>query len=74
MLGVTFPLVLLIGADTASVPAELIETGRTFGLTKVQIVRRIVLPWAMPTIWEDLRISAGWGLVIPDFGGTGGRE
>ena len=60
MLGVTFPLVLLIGADTASVPAELIETGRTFGLTKAQIVRRIVLPWAMPTIWEDLRISAGW--------------
>ncbi len=60
MLGVTFPLVLLIGADTASVPAELIETGRTFGLTKAQIVRRIVLPWAMPAIWEDLRISAGW--------------
>lgn len=60
MLGVTFPLVLLIGADTASVPAELIETGRTFGLTQAQIVRRIVLPWAMPAIWEDLRISAGW--------------
>lgn len=60
MLGVTFPLVLLIGADTASVPAELVETGRTFGLTKAQIVRRIVLPWAMPAIWEDLRISAGW--------------
>lgn len=60
MLGVTFPLVLLIAADTASTPAELIETGRTFGLTKAEIVRRIVLPWAMPAIWEDLRISAGW--------------
>lgn len=60
MLGVTFPLVLLIAANTASTPIELIETGRTFGLTKAQIVRRIVLPWAMPAIWEDLRISAGW--------------
>jgi len=60
MLGVTFPLVLLIAADTASTPTELIETGRTFGLTKAEIVRRIVLPWAMPAIWEDLRISAGW--------------
>ncbi|PZN73921.1 MAG: ABC transporter permease [Candidatus Methylumidiphilus alinenensis] len=60
MLGVTFPLVLLIAADTASTPTELIETGRTFGLSKAEIVRRIVLPWALPAIWEDLRISAGW--------------
>lgn len=60
MLGVIFPLVLLIAANTASTPTELIETGRTFGLTKAQIVKRIILPWSMPTIWEDLRISAGW--------------
>lgn len=60
MLGVVFPLVLLIAADTASVPNELIETGRTFGLTWFQIVKRIVLPWSFPAIWDDLRISAGW--------------
>lgn len=59
-LGVVFQLVLLFAFDTASVPHELIESGRTFGLTRWQIVRRILLPWSMPAIWDDMRISAGW--------------
>lgn len=59
-LGVVFQLVLLFANDTASVPKELIEAGRTFGLTRTQIIRRIVLPWSMPAIWDDLRITAGW--------------
>lgn len=59
-LGVVFQLVLLFAFDTASVPKELIEGGRTFGLTRFQIVRRIVLPWSLPSMWDDMRISAGW--------------
>ena len=59
-LGVVFQLVLLFAFDTASVPHEFIESGRTFGLNRWQIVSRIVLPWSMPAIWDDLRISAGW--------------
>jgi NitT/TauT family transport system permease protein len=52
--------VLLFAFDAASVPKELIEGGRTFGLTRFQIVRRIVLPWALPSMWDDMRVSAGW--------------
>jgi NitT/TauT family transport system permease protein len=59
-LGVAFQLVLLFAADSASVPKELIEAGRTFGLSRWQVIRRIVLPWSMPAIWDDMRISAGW--------------
>ncbi|MDJ0899278.1 MAG: ABC transporter permease [Xenococcus sp. MO_188.B8] len=59
-LGVVFQLVLLFAFDTASVPHEFIESGRTFGLTRWQIVLRVVLPWSMPAIWDDMRISAGW--------------
>jgi NitT/TauT family transport system permease protein len=59
-IGVVFQLVLLLSYDSASVPMELIEAGRTFGLTKYQILRRIVMPFAMPAIWDHLRISAGW--------------
>jgi NitT/TauT family transport system permease protein len=59
-LGVVFQLVLLFAFDTASVPKELIEGGRTFGLSRFQIVRRIVLPWSLPSMWDDMRISAGW--------------
>lgn len=58
--GIVFQLVLLFAFDTASVPHELIESGRTFGLNHWQIVRRIILPWSMPAIWDDMRISAGW--------------
>ena len=60
VIGVVFQLTLLFAADTAAVPAELVETGRTLGLNRFQVLRRIVLPWSMPAIWDDLRITAGW--------------
>lgn len=59
-IGVVFQLVLLLAYDSASVPKELIEAGRTFGLTRYQILRRIVVPFSMPAIWDHLRVSAGW--------------
>lgn len=59
-IGVAFQLVLLLAYDSASVPKELIEAGRTFGLTRNQVLRRIVVPYAMPAVWDHLRISAGW--------------
>jgi len=59
-LGVVFQLVLLFAFDTASVPHEFIESGRTFGLTPWEIVYQIVLPWSMPALWDHMRVSAGW--------------
>jgi NitT/TauT family transport system permease protein len=59
-IGVVFQLVLLLAYDSASVPKELIEAGRTFGLTRSQILRRIVVPFALPAMWDHLRVSAGW--------------
>jgi NitT/TauT family transport system permease protein len=59
-IGVVFQLTLLISVDSATVPKELIEAGRTFGLSRASVIMRIVLPWSMPTIWDHLRISAGW--------------
>lgn len=59
-IGVVFQLTLVFAADASSVPKELIEAARTFGLSRMQVIRRIVLPWSMPAIWDDLRIAAGW--------------
>ena len=59
-IGVVFQLVLLLAYDSASVPKELIEAGGTFGLNRSAILRRIVVPAAMPAIWDHLRIAAGW--------------
>jgi NitT/TauT family transport system permease protein len=60
VIGVVFQLVLLLAYDSASVPKELIESGWTLGLKRHEILRRIVVPFAMPAIWDHLRISAGW--------------
>jgi len=59
-IGVVFQLTLLLTADSAAVPKELIEAGRTFGLSRGELIWRIVLPCAMPRMWDDLRIAAGW--------------
>jgi NitT/TauT family transport system permease protein len=60
ILGVVFQLTLLFGFSTHSVPKELVEGGRTFGLSAFQIIRRIVLPWSLPSLWDNMRVSAGW--------------
>ncbi len=59
-IGVVFQLTLLLTADSAAVPKELIEAARTFGLSRGEIIWRIVLPYSMPRMWDDLRIAAGW--------------
>jgi NitT/TauT family transport system permease protein len=59
-IGVVFQLILLFSATTALVPNELVEAGKTFGLSNAQVLRRIIIPAAMPSLWDDLRISAGW--------------
>jgi NitT/TauT family transport system permease protein len=59
-IGVVFQLTLLLTADSAAIPKELIEAGRTFGLSRGQIIWRIVLPYSIPRMWDDLRIAAGW--------------
>jgi NitT/TauT family transport system permease protein len=59
-IGVVFQLTLLFVFDFLKIPHELVEAGRTFGLSRFQLVYRIVLPAAMPAVWDDMRISAGW--------------
>jgi NitT/TauT family transport system permease protein len=59
-IGVVCQLVLLLAYDSASVPKELTEAGYTFGLARSEVIKRIVVPFALPAIWDHLRIAAGW--------------
>lgn len=59
-IGVVFQLTLLVAIAVKSVPKELIETGRIMRLSKLQSVVKIILPCAAPSVWDSLRISAGW--------------
>lgn len=60
VLGSALQLLMLIAGDTASVPLELVEAATTLGLGRIAVIWRIIVPWCMPAIWNDLRVCAGW--------------
>ena len=59
-IGTFFQQVLLVMDNVKSVPRDFINLGRTLELSEPQILRRIILPSAMPAIWDSMRISLGW--------------
>lgn len=59
-MGTFFALVLMVVDDVRRVPRELVEIGRTFGMTDSRVLRRIVWRGALPGIWDSLRLAMGW--------------
>lgn len=59
-IGTFFQQVLLVMDVVKRVPKDFIGLGRTLGLSDRKIITRIILPSAMPGIWDTLRISLGW--------------
>ncbi|TPM29907.1 ABC transporter permease [Mesorhizobium sp. B2-3-5] len=59
-IGTFFQQVLMIMDNVKRVPADFIGLGRTLGLPDRKILIRIVVPSALPGIWDTLRISLGW--------------
>jgi NitT/TauT family transport system permease protein len=59
-IGTFFQQVLLIMDNVKSVPREFLDLGRTLEMPERRILARIVLPSAMPAIWDSMRISLGW--------------
>jgi ABC-type nitrate/sulfonate/bicarbonate transport system permease component len=63
-LAVFFPVLLNTIQGTRSVDATLVDTARTFGYRDVQIIRKVVLPAAMPYVLAGMRIALALGLVL----------
>src|SRR5262249_17525435 len=59
-LGTFFQMVVLVADEARSVPNELLEIGYTLSFGRVRSLWSIVLPCAMPRIFDDLRVSFGW--------------
>jgi NitT/TauT family transport system permease protein len=59
-IGTFFQQVLLVMDNVKSVPRDFINLGRTLEMSEGRILSRIVLPSAMPAIWDSMRISLGW--------------
>jgi len=59
-IGVFFQQVLMIMDNVKTVPREMIQVSCTFGLSQWEILRSVILPAAMPGIWDTFRITVGW--------------
>ncbi|HUL09363.1 MAG TPA: ABC transporter permease [Candidatus Acidoferrum sp.] len=59
-IGTFFQQVLLFMDNVKSVPRDFVNLGRTLEMSETRILIRIVLPSAMPAIWDSMRISLGW--------------
>ncbi|RQW63317.1 ABC transporter permease [Vibrio viridaestus] len=59
-IGTFFQQVLMMIDAVKRVPKDFIGLGRTLGMNDGKILFKIVLPAALPNIWDALRISLGW--------------
>ncbi|MDT4949956.1 MAG: sulfonate transport system permease protein [Pseudonocardiales bacterium] len=58
-LAACFPIYLNLSGGIRSVDPALVEAGRTLGLSRLGIVRHVVLPSALPQLLVGLRLSLG---------------
>jgi sulfonate transport system permease protein len=58
-LGVFFPIYINTQHGIRSVDAQLVEMGRTYGMSPTTLFRRVILPGALPSIFVGLRYALG---------------
>jgi sulfonate transport system permease protein len=58
-LGVFFPIYLNTLHGIKTVDPQLIEMGRTYGMTNGELFRRVIFPGALPSIFVGLRFALG---------------
>jgi ABC-type nitrate/sulfonate/bicarbonate transport system permease component len=59
-----FPVLLNTYGGVRGVDPVLVDTGRTFGLSRFQTLYQIVFPAALPSILTGMRISLGIALIV----------
>ncbi|WP_428491171.1 ABC transporter permease [Rhodopila sp.] len=62
--GVFFPTVIATAGGVDNVPRGLIRMGQSFGLSRWAIIRKIVLPAAMPAILSGFRVTTAIAIVL----------
>lgn len=63
-LGVFFPTALSVYAGVGSVPGNLIRMAQSFDVPFLDIVRKVIIPGALPSILGGFRISASIALLL----------
>jgi NitT/TauT family transport system permease protein len=68
-----FPMMINAAAGAKNVEADLIDGGRSFGASELQLMRTIVVPASLPFVFAGLRIafSSAWvGVVVAQMTGA----
>jgi ABC-type nitrate/sulfonate/bicarbonate transport system permease component len=63
-LAVFFPILLNLVQAVRGIDPELVDTARTFGLSRLDTLRKVVLPACMPQLLAGMQISLGLALVV----------
>jgi NitT/TauT family transport system permease protein len=59
-IGTFFQMVLIVANTTRSVDGALLQAAQTLGANRWQLVRSVVVPAALPSLYRDMRILLGW--------------
>jgi ABC-type nitrate/sulfonate/bicarbonate transport system permease component len=65
-----FPLIIATMLGVKNVDANFVDGGRTFGASRLQLVRTVVLPSSLPFIFAGFRLafSAAWvGVIVAEM-------
>ncbi len=59
-IGTFFQMVLIVANTTRSVDGALLQAAQTLGANRFQLVKNVVIPAALPSLYRDMRILLGW--------------
>ncbi|HUO84081.1 MAG TPA: ABC transporter permease [Thermoanaerobaculia bacterium] len=59
-----FPMVITVAAGVRQVSASMFDVVRSYGGSRIQIVRHVILPGSLPFLLAGLRIAVNVGLVV----------
>ncbi|NPV53224.1 MAG: ABC transporter permease [Firmicutes bacterium] len=63
-----FPILYNTISGVKQTPDNYLKVARVFGATRLQVITKVILPSAMPTIFAGFRVAAASGLVGALFG------
>jgi ABC-type nitrate/sulfonate/bicarbonate transport system permease component len=62
--GCTWPIYVNTFEGTRSIDTQWIDTGRIYGVSRLDLVRKVIIPAALPYIVSGLRIALGTAIII----------